>query len=63
MEFYKQFQLCAYDNLCMIIFPFQDIELQTTRSAHKQRLERFKLLKENHDLVLKQLATYEEGSM
>ena len=39
------------------------MELQTTRSAHKQRLERFKLLKENHDLVLKQLATYEEGSM
>eukprot|EP00111_Clytia_hemisphaerica_P011566 TCONS_00034001-protein len=39
------------------------IELQTTRSAHQQRLDRFKELKKNHGLVLQQLSTYEEGSI
>ena len=41
----------------------QEVELETTRAAHKQRYDRYKYLQENHELVLKQLETYEEEGL
>ena len=40
-----------------------EVDIETTRTAHKQRLQRYKLLEENSNLLRQQLATYEGGSI
>lgn len=40
-----------------------EAELRSTRRAHKQRHQRYKVLQENYNLALQQLATYEEISI
>lgn len=44
------------------LLELKDAELVETRRAHSQRQQRYRMLKENYQLVLEQIKTYEERS-